>query len=264
MKQFNIILLILISINLYSIDFTKPDNLHHKGNYKEELTLLKNYFATEKSDASLLWRIGRAYFEIAEQIPNKNKLEKIKAFNNGMEFLKPYIDIKEGDKSDRAKLVHWYTANFASKGNTIGAIEALSIVPELRALCDKALSIDPEFSDPYFILARIDDRLPGALGGDKVRMGINLSKALKFNSEDITVLVDSASAFYNRNWTIDKKKQEYSKKELQDPNPVNISDREYALELLKKSISIYKNLQDPSFRDTIKNKEANELLNKWS
>lgn len=263
MKQFIIILLIIISINLYSIDFTKSDDMHHKGNYKDELTLLKSLFNTDKKDAALLWRIGRAYFEIAEQIPNKNKQEKIIAFNDGIEFLKPYIDIKDGDKSDRAKVVHWYTANFASKGNTIGAIEALSIVPELRALCDKALSIDPAFSDPYFILARIDDRLPGALGGDKVRMGINLSKALKYNSEDITVLVDSAAAFYNRNWSIDKKKQEYSKKELEDPNPNNISDREYALELLKKSISIYKNMQDPSFRDTIKNKEADELLKKW-
>lgn len=262
MKQF-IIIFIIISINLYSIDFTKSDNMHHKGNYKEELTLLKSILNSEKSDAALVWRIGRSYFEIAEQIPNKNKQEKINAFNDGMEFLKPYIDIKDGDKSDRAKIVHWYTANFASKGNTIGALEALSIVPELRMLCEKALSIDPVFSDPYFILARIDDRLPGAFGGDKVRMGINLSKALKYNSEDITVLVDSAIAFHNRNWSIDKKKDEYSKKELQDPNPNDYGDREYALELLKKSVSIYRSLSNPSFRDTNKNKEANELLKKW-
>lgn len=253
----------LIIQKIISFDFSNTDSLHQQGKYQEELDTLKKALSENKNDASLIWRIGRAYFEIADSMPDIKRNEKINAFAQGMDFLKPYLNISTGEKGDRARIVHWYTANYASKANTIGALEALSIVNELFALADKALSIDPDFSDPYFVKARIDDRLPVMLGGDKIRMEINLSMALKYNQDDITVLVDTSKSFINRNWTHERKVKEYQVRNIADPLPVNRNDRDYAYQLLKKAISVYESKKETTQRDKMKYNEAKGMLAKW-
>lgn len=261
--KWNIIYLFIITNFIMAIDLTQVDKLHHQGKYEEELTELQKINSTDSHDPEVIWRIGRAIFEIADNIPDNQRDKKIKKFDEGINFLEPYLDINGGSKRARAEIVHWYTANLASKGNTIGSLKALSMVPELRQLTDKALSIDPTFSDPYFIKARIEDRLPVIFGGDKYKMGVYLSKAIKYNDKDLTVLVDAAKAYYSRNWPADKKMSMNKENNNQDLTPQNISDKEYAIQLLKKAVSLYEKNNDPSARDKLKYQEAKILLQKY-
>jgi hypothetical protein len=200
--------------NLYGFDLETVDSLNYQGKYEEALKLLKDNFNPNSPRAEILWRMGREIFEIAEAIPVNNKDRKISNFDQGVVLLKDYLEINNGSALDKARLIHWYTANYASKAKTIGALKALSIVPELFTLEDKAQKIDPTFSDPYFLKAKIDETLPDFLGGDKVRMGVNLSRSIIYNTDDLTVLVEGAVIFYDRNWSRQKKddlgKKKYS------------------------------------------------------
>ena len=122
--------------------------------------------------------------------------------------------------------------------------------------------MDPTFAAPYLLLGRIDDAVPFFLGGDKFRMGKNLSKAIKYNPKDMSVLVESGELFLKRGWDSDKKKKMSKKFEEDDGTPQNLSDKEYAKILLDKSLELFKSISDPSVREEVKYQEALELLKK--
>lgn len=261
-KIINTIIFLLITTSaLTALDNKQTDELHRLGNYQNELILLTNSFDKNNPQPEIIWRIGRSTFEIAEKINDKEL--KIKKYQEAIDFLAPYLEINNGTKRERALIIHWYAANLGSKANTQGVLDSLDIVPDLRMLADKAQSIDPTFSDPYFVKARIDDRLPSLLGGDKFRMGSNMSKALELNSTDITVYVDGAKAFYNRNWSAKKKNEIKNKKGKSDGTPLTLSDREYAMKLINIAIKLYENRSNASARDKIKYNEALVLKKKW-
>ena len=184
-------------------------------------------------------------------------------FTKGMDISKQFLDITYGEKLTRAEIIFWYTANYGSRGETIGIKESLDIVPDLFNLADRALALDPTFAAPYLLKGRIDSSVPSFLGGDKFRMGVNLSKAILYNPTDMSVLVDSSVAFINRDWNVsDKRKKAINNKGETDGTPSNISDKEYAKKLLNQAIDQYKSLENPTKRDTLKLNEANELLKK--
>lgn len=255
--------LFTISFTVSALDFESTDKLHLLGRYDEEQSLLLSSYDASSPDPALLWRVGRVFFERAERISDDDKDKKIAIYDRALTFLKPYLDISYGTKRDRALIVHWYTANYGSKASTKGTLEALSVVPDLFELTDKALAIDPAFSDPYFVKAKIDDRLPGFAGGDKFRMGENLARALLYNSTDITVHVDGAKALYKRGWSVDKKKDLAEKKGRSDGTPADKSDREYAVILLQRAIKLYTEKELPTARDKEKYAEAIKLLKKY-
>jgi len=265
-KLLPLLITLLFSTLLYSIDFDNIDQLNHDGKYEESLKILKDSFNEKAPDSAIIWRISRELFEIADNLPNKKKDEKLSKFDEAMAITKKYIDITTGDKRDRAQIPYWYAANLGSKGEVIGIKESLNIIPELFAMADKSLEIDPSFADAYFLKAKIDSAVPGFLyplmssAGDKFRMAINLNKAIKNDPESLTILVDSASSFYKRNWDIDKKNKYAEKNNTKDGTPEDKTDREYALDLCEKAVKSYKALSDPSARDKKKYNEALKLI----
>lgn len=266
-KYFKIILLLIIIILyfinfIYSKDFKIVDDLYHNGKFPEGLIILENEFDSSYPDIESIWRISRFYYEIADSLPIKNKQEKIEYYSKGMEIAAPYLDITYGEKSDQAQLIFWYTACYGSKSELIGIKESLDVIPELFMLSDKVIEFDPTFAAPYLLMSRVDDLVPSFLGGDKFRMGKNLSKAIKSNPEDISVLVESGELFFNRGWDIDKKKKIAEKNGEDDGTPKNLSDIEYAKILLDKGVELFKNADNPSIRDKNNYQLALELLKK--
>ncbi len=269
MKNFiyrKIFLLIIINVFfvsfISSMNFKKVDNLYHIGKYQEGVKILEAQFDISNPDPEIIWRIARFYFEIGDALPDKEKQEKIKYFTKGMEASKDYFYISGGSNLDKAQVIFWYTACYGSRAEMIGIKESLDIIPELFSLADKSLALDPTFAAPYLMLGQIDDAVPFFLGGDKFRMGVNLSKAIKSNSKDMSVLVESGEIFLKRGWDTNKKAKMAEKFGKNDGTPQNLSDKEYAKVLFDKSLELYKSIGNPSVRDKVKYNQALELLKK--
>ncbi|MBN2545840.1 MAG: hypothetical protein JXB50_08590 [Spirochaetes bacterium] len=259
-KVIPLFILIFIISKLYSVDYKKIDDFYTEGKYTDGLSYSLKEFDKNKPDIALIWRISRFYLEIGDE--SKTKKEKIDSYTKGMDFAAPYYENNNAGVSDKAQLFFWYTANFASKSKAIGIFESISTLPELFELVEKNIKIDPAFAPPYLLKGRIDVEVPGFLGGDDFRMGESFALALKYNSNDLNVLVDAADGFVKRNWDANKKLKEKEKRQKSDGTPENLSDKEYAKQLLDKAVSLYKSLEKPTKRETVKYNEGLELLKK--
>jgi hypothetical protein len=264
MKKILCLFFVFILNFCYSFDFKVVDDLNHNGQYDESLKILKSAFDSNKPDPGIIWRMSRDTFELAELIPASKKKEKIAKYTEAMDIAKPYLDITYGDKTDRANIVFFYASNFGSRGKVIGIKESLDNIPELKSLADKSLQIDSTLSLAYLLKAKIEEEVPSFLGGDKFKMGVFYSMSLKYDGENLTVLFDSANAFYNRNWDVNKKKSMADKLSANDGTPQNLTDREHAKEILNKALEVYKNLKNPSKRDTEQYNNSLKLLKSLS
>ena len=257
-----IILNVYISNVFYANDFKRVDNLYHTGKYQEGIKILEKEYDISNPDPEIIWRITRFYFEFAYALPNKYKQEKIKYYTKGMEFSKQFLDIQRGTNLDRAQLIFWYTACYSYRSELIGIRESLDILPVLFNLAGKAIELDPTFAAPYLLLGRIDHTVPSFLGGDKFRMGKNLSMAIKYNPNDMSVLVESGELFLKRDWDSDKKKKMAKKSGKDDGTPQYLSDREYSKILLNNSMKLFESLDNPSTKERNKYHDALDLLKK--
>ncbi len=260
-RVFIFLILIFFLFNLYSVDYKKIDEFYTEGKYSEGLTVSLKDFDKNKPDIALIWRISRFYLEMGDE--TKVKKEKVDSYTKGMDFAAPYYQNSTADLSDRAQIFFWYTANFASKSKAIGIMESISTLPELFKLVDENIKIDPAFAPPYLLKGRIDVEVPGFLGGDDFRMGESFALALKYNSNDLNVLVDAADGFIKRNWDVNRKAKEKEKRQKSEGNPENLSDRDYAKQLLDRAFNLYKSLEKPTKRETVKYNEGLELLKKF-
>jgi len=259
-KKVIVFLFLIVSFNLlYSEDLQEIDELYKQGKYQVGLDKLKRMHNSSNPDPAVIWRISRMYYELAEELSDKKA--KIDKYTEGMNSSASYLNIKNGDKLDRAQVVFWYAVNLGARGEVIGIKESLDIVPKLFELADKAISIDPTFAAPYLLKGRIDDAVPSFLGGDKFRMGINFTMAIKLQKE-LNILVDSARGFIKRNWDADKKQKMKEKMNKTDGTPQNLSDKEYAKQLLKEAIGLFHTISRPSKREKMKYDEAVELYKK--
>jgi tetratricopeptide (TPR) repeat protein len=251
----------LFAKTFFSLNFDHVDTLYEEGKYEEGVKILEKEFSKSASDPEIIWRISRFYFELAEEADKKSKKDKIALYTKAMDVARPFLDISYGDKLTRAEIIFWYAASYGSRGEVIGIKESLDTVPELFSLADKAIALDPTFAPAYLLKGRIDSSVPSFLGGDKFRMGVNIGKALYYNSKDMSMLVDSANAFLNRDWEV-KKKNSVFKKSGPDGNPADISDKDYAKKLLGEAVELYKTFSKPTKRDGEKFREALDILKK--
>jgi hypothetical protein len=211
-------------------------------------------------DASVIWRIGREIYESTKYI--KDKKDKLAKLDEGLEFLKPFYDLKSGESRDRSSIIYWFAVLSSEKARTKGIKESLDNIPNLFKYCNDAMAIDPDFGDPYYLKAMIDDGLPSMFGGNKFNMSVNLSKALKCDQNNYWYLVDGAKAYKNRNWDVKKKKKTSAEKGKDDGSPQNLDDAEYAKELLKKALDVFNADMDKTKVDQEKIEEAKKLLDK--
>ncbi len=266
-KIFYFIIFYLLITTLYSFcnDLLKEvDELDYNGKYNEALKLLQDNNNQTNPDLKIIWRIGRETLEIAESYSSKKN--KIKLYDEGINTIKPFIDINLGDKRDRAEIIHWYAVNYASKMKVLGIFagqESLKVVPNVFKLIDKCLEIDPSYAPAYFFKGKLLEDVPSFMGGNKFEMSIYYQNTLKYagENEKLFFLIDIARSFYNRNWDIKKKKNSAKNNNIaSDGTPPDLNDREYAYQLLLEAKEKYDKNKSFSKREIDKSKELLKLI----
>lgn len=254
--------------SIYSEDIIfKADKLDFNGDYTGALQALVEAHKNESPNIKLIWRIGRETSEVANIV--KTKEEKIKFYEEGIKFTKPFINITNGEPRDRAEIIHWYAVNYASKLKLQGIFagrESFQVVPIVFDLMDKCIAIDNNYPNAYFFKAKLYREVPEFLGGNMVQMEIEYKFAIK-KAEGLLkafFMLEAAKSYLVRNWDINKKKSIFNKiktKEISEEE-LNINDIDNARKLLTEGINMFNNTTNHSKRDIDAFQEATILLNK--
>jgi hypothetical protein len=209
----------------FAQDFAALDALHDQKKLDIELAGLKSLYSASAPQAASAYRLLRCMQQIAADMPQKMKKEKLARFDETIKLGKDLDSKAQGNANERAKVLYWYAVAIAQKGSAQGVLNSLAAVPEIRAICDKAIGLDPAFGDPYYLKALLDDNVPEIAGGNKTRMGILYAKAIECQGDNIWYLTDYAKALKKRN------KDAAFNKDAGKGVPAGLSDLEYAKRL---------------------------------
>lgn len=251
---------LFIGIALFSSDFVTLDTMIDDGRHKEALKILKSKVDNSNPDTGVLWRIGWAYYESVDNLDSKST--KIAESDLALNYLKPYLELNTGDKLERAKIIFWYAVIYSLRGQEKGIFESLGSLPDIIMLCRKSISLAPTFASPYHLMGMIGEAVPIGEYSDKFVMGENFSLAIKYDPDNITILVDSARSIMKRNWDKDKKSSQRKKYKRSDGTPNDMSDKQYAKVLLEEAIRLYENRGKELAVDIEKYNEAKKLIKK--
>ena len=250
----------------YTEDIIKTtDKLEYEGKYRDALNILREHFNSMSPDIKICWRIARAAFLVSEETNEKSR--KMELFEEGINATKPFFNITDADKRDRAELIHWYAVNYASRIKSLGIFggkESLNIVPEIFKLMDKCLAIDPAYAGAYLFKAKLQAEVPFFLGGDKFEMANNYALALKYaEKEKMVILADAAKALAKRNWDVTKKAHKADRLKSENYAFNKLDDMVYSYNLLIEAKKIYENKQNPAEQEKILYKEILKLLEEY-
>ncbi len=231
---------LVAATGLFAQDFSSLDALHDERKFAEELAGLNKLYSAADPQAAVVYRLIRNIQEIATQMPEDRKNEKLSKYDEAINFGKPLLETSKGSARDRAQVYYWYGVAMGQKGSTMGVLNALFMTGDMRSNCDKALAIDPTFPDPYFLKAKVDDAVPSFAGGDKTRMGVLFARSIELDPDHITFLSDFAMALKTRN------KNAAFNSDGKKGVPSGKSDMEYAAELAKRARAALAALPKPT------------------
>lgn len=255
-----LLFLMLSGLMLFSSNLTPIEKMIDDGRCKEAARILKNKIDGGDSDLKLIWRSGWAYYEIV--INESKKSDKIAEAEKGMQLLEPYINLKAGDRLDRAKILYWYAVLSSLKAEAKGIFDSLGNLPAIFELCKKANSLAPTYPLAYHLMGMVGEAVPIGEFGDKFVMAENFSLAMKYDPQNVTTMVDFARALIKRDWDVDKKASQKKKYKRPDGTPENLTDKQYAKALLEQAIHVYDNGGKILELDTRKYAEGKKLLKK--
>ena len=103
MRIFNIILILFISVNSFSVDrlFVKADSLFQENNIKETISLYQKILDKNLESSELYYNIGICYFQIEEFKKSKSYFQKSLVLNPKSSIVKDRIsqcNLKLGKK----------------------------------------------------------------------------------------------------------------------------------------------------------------------
>ena len=140
----------------------QADALHDKGMYAEAQQLLRDSLPDAQSGkdrAELYWREARETLELgdAAEKDKKPQAEILALFTEG----DGYADKAIAADPQNDQGYFWKSANIGRWGQVKGIFDSLSKAAPMKELLVKELSINPERSDPYFVLGQLYRELPG-------------------------------------------------------------------------------------------------------
>jgi tetratricopeptide (TPR) repeat protein len=158
----------------------------------------------DPNNFDVLWRISRSYVDIGEHLPNKTDAEKEKQ----LEYYQKALDYAERAVLAKPNASEGYVRRAIANGRVAlfkGVWSAIDYVKEVKADCEKAISINPHDAVAYYVLGRTHAKLcekpklirwPLGLGWANMDEAIkNYEKALALRENFIMYRLDAARAY---------------------------------------------------------------------
>jgi len=296
MRRFLTMLLVLLPLGFAYADNSpaadQADALHDKGMYAEARNLLNTAAADAqggKERAELYWREAREALELgdAAEAGKKPQADILALFTEG----EGYADKAIASDPQNDQGYFWKSANMGRWGQVRGILDSLSKAGPMKDLLVKEIALNPERSDPYFVLGQLYREVPGwPLSFGNVDVAVSLGrKAVEMRQAQVQAgtekeLVYSfynelAKSLYKRDWSADKRASEQKAKgaklaaagtplekgSLYEANSdlQNMSDREEAKALVQFSVSELGKLADLTAPQAKDLQKARALLKGW-
>jgi FimV-like protein len=193
-------------------DSNKVDQLIAEGNYFSEKAF-NNQMALGKYNEALslspnnyevLWRLSRTYVDIGEHLPAQTDTEKQKQ----LEVYEKSLDFAKKAIAANAKGAIGYTREAIATGRIAlfrGIWDALDLVKQTKADCEKAISLDTADAGAYYVLGRTNAKVcekpkfirwPLGLGWANMDDAIkNYEKSIELRPDFIMYRLDCARAY---------------------------------------------------------------------
>ncbi|MBN1699074.1 MAG: hypothetical protein JW881_16260 [Spirochaetales bacterium] len=206
-------------------EIEEGDALHDSFRYQEEYDLLSMVIgkaATNKEKAEIFWRLSRAilYLGDAAEDRGEDKKDILAFFEKGEEYAEKAI---EADPNSHFAY-YWKSANIGRWGQVKGIMDSLFKADPMKKLLVKAISIDDEHADSFFVLGELYDELPGwpiSFGNPDYAVSLG-RKAVFLHEKDLaegrekkkkqSFYIKCAKHLYKRNWSADKRNKNREKK----------------------------------------------------
>jgi FimV-like protein len=173
------------------------DNQNALDKFNEALKLAPN-------DYEVLWRLSRTYVDIGEHFPSKTDAEKKKQleyYEKSLEFANKAVEVNPKGAMGfiRKAIANGRIALFR------GIWESLSLVKQVKADCEKAISLDASAPSVYYLLGRTNAKVcekpkfvrwPLGLGWANMDDAIqNYEKSIELRPGFIMYRLDCARAY---------------------------------------------------------------------
>jgi hypothetical protein len=211
-------LLLVFPVAFAAADATKvladADGLHDRGEYAEAAKLLLDSVSSTtggKEQAELHWRAARETLELGDiaEKAGKPTADVLALFIEG----EGYADkaIAADPRNDLAYF--WKSANIGRWGQVKGVLNALFKAASMKDLLVKELSLNPERSEPYYVLGELYRELPGwpvsfgnldaAVSLGRMAVDMRRAQAEKGVEKELAYnfFTELAKTLYKRNWS---------------------------------------------------------------
>jgi hypothetical protein len=202
----------------------QADSLHDAGRYAEAKTVLLNAVAGASAgeQAELYWRVAREVLELGDiaEEAKKPQADILALFTEG----EGYADKAIAADPRNALGYYWKSSNIGRWGQVKGILNSLFKAGPMKDLLVKALSLDAELPDAYYVLGQLYRELPGKplsfgnidaavslgrlavdLRAARVRAGTEKDPSYGFHNQ-------LAKTLYKRNWSAAQRLAEQKKK----------------------------------------------------
>jgi tetratricopeptide (TPR) repeat protein len=288
--------LVLIVVPLATADFQdtldRVDQLHKEERYEQVKSLLESSMAEAKNGAEkaeLHWRLARVWLNLGDQAEDSG---------TGGEALLAYFESGEAEAEKAIQAdpnnhlgYYWKSANIGRWGQVKGILNSLFKAKPMRDLLQKAVAVEPEHADSYYVLGQLFEQVPGfpvsfgdkdyavSLGRKSIDLREQQVRAGIEEEIDYDFYTEQAKHLWERNYSASRRAREQGKKQgkyqsISDPmeknfyyeaavSLENVSDREEALELVNWVIRELRGISERNDSQDDDLKEAEEVLESW-
>ncbi len=289
--------LLLGAAGLLPADFRpiadQADRLHRQDRHPEAMKLLESSLAQAGSpaeQAELYWRIARAWLNLGDEAEDRKvgQGELLAFFEKGQQAARQ----AQAADPDNPLGYYWEAGNLGRWGQVKGILNALAKAKPMRDLLARAVRLDPGHADSWYVLGQLYEQVPGSplsfgnkewavsLGRKAVDLQERQRAVGRLPERNLDFYVELAKHLYARNWDTTRRlkgqpamQARYAAEKgalekacfYEGTVPLEpVSDRQEALEMMRRAIGEMEALPGRTHRQEKDLKEARDLLRQWS
>jgi hypothetical protein len=158
---------------------------------REGIRLLQEAHASDPASFEADWRLAKYDYYLGAH--SADEKERDAAFSAGAEAGRAAVRLSR----DRPEGHFWLGANLGGRAQAKGTLGGLAAVSAVRKEMEAVIRADPGYQDgsAYMVLAQIELRLPGLLGGDKRHAVELLEAGLRYGGLNALLRLRLAEAY---------------------------------------------------------------------